>query len=140
MSHGYHGPIEDRLAIRELLETYSDAVCRVDADAWGATWAEDAVWALPDYPQIGEIRGRANIVAAWKAAMAGYPGIIFVATPGSILVDGNQATVRSYTSEVYDDQATGATKRDRGRYDDLCVKVNGQWLFKQRIFKNIHRG
>lgn len=139
MSHGYQGPLEDRLAIRELLEVYADAVCRVDADAWGATWAEDAVWALPDYPQIGEIRGRANIVAAWKAAMAGYPGIIFIATPGSIVIDGNQATVRSYTSEVYDDQATGVTKRDRGRYDDLCVKVNGQWLFKQRIFKNIHR-
>jgi hypothetical protein len=42
------GSVEDRLAIRELLEAYADAVCCVDADAWGATWAEDSVWELPD--------------------------------------------------------------------------------------------
>jgi len=35
----FTGPFEDRLEIRELLETYSDAVCKVDADAWAATWA-----------------------------------------------------------------------------------------------------
>ena len=37
----FTGPLEDRIAIRELLETYADAVCRVDAEAWGSTWAED---------------------------------------------------------------------------------------------------
>lgn len=133
----FTGPIEDRLAIRELLDTYSDAVCTVDAAAWGATWDEDAQWELPDYPQIGTIRGRANIVAAWKAAMAQYPGIIFVSSPGSIEVEGDTARVRCYTSEVYDQG--GVTRRDRGRYDDLLVKRAGCWLFKSRIFRNIHR-
>ena len=32
----FTGPAEDRLAIRELLETYADAVTRCDAEAWGA--------------------------------------------------------------------------------------------------------
>ena len=36
----FSGPVEDRLAIRELLETYADAVTRQDAEAWGSTWAE----------------------------------------------------------------------------------------------------
>jgi uncharacterized protein (TIGR02246 family) len=134
----FEGPIEDRLAIRELLETYADAVCRVDADAWGDTWAEDGVWELPDYPQIGKIVGKGNIVTAWRAAMKQFPGIIFVAHPGSIRVSGDQAVVRSYTSEVYDKE--GVTRRDRGRYDDVMVKRNGKWLFKTRVFKNIHRG
>jgi ketosteroid isomerase-like protein len=133
----YTGPFEDRLAIRELLEAYADAVCRVDADAWGATWAEDSVWELPDYPEIGTIRGRANIVAAWTAAMAHYPGIIFIATPGSIEVRGGEALLRSYTSEVYD--SGGVTRRDRGRYEDVVVKQDGRWLFKSRSFRNIHR-
>ena len=131
------GPVEDRLAIRELLEAYSDAVCRVDAAAWGALWAEDGVWSLPDYPEIGETRGKAAIVAMWVEAMKGYPGIVFVATPGSIVVKGNRAEVRSYTSEVYDQN--GVTKRDRGLYEDVCMKVNGQWLFQRRIFRNIHK-
>ena len=133
----FTGPVEDRLAIRELLDSYSDAVCTVDAAAWGETWAEDASWELPDYPEIGTIHGRANIVAAWKAAMAQYPGIIFVSSPGSIEVQGDIARVRCYTSEVYDQG--GVTRRDRGRYDDVLVKRGGRWLFKSRIFRNIHR-
>ena len=133
------GTVEDRLAIRELLEAYADAVCEVDADAWGATWAEDSVWELPDYPQIGQITGRSNIIAAWIAAMAQYPGIIFIATPGSIVIEGERAAVRSYTSEVFDDQASGKTTRDRGRYDDIVIRQNGRWLFKKRRFKKLHR-
>ena len=133
----FTGPAEDRLAIRELLETYADAVTRCDAAAWGATWAEDAEWSLPDYPEIGTTSGRAAIVAMWVEAMKHYPGIIFQAWPGSIEIDGDRATVVSYTSEVYDQN--GATKRDRGVYHDICVKENGQWLFQHRTFKNIHR-
>ena len=65
----FAGATEDRLAIRELLDTYSDAVCRVDAQAWGETWDEDGVWELPDYPELAKVEGRAQIVAMWKAAM-----------------------------------------------------------------------
>lgn len=35
------GPTEDRLAIREVIENYADAVTRRDGDAWAACWAED---------------------------------------------------------------------------------------------------
>lgn len=133
----FEGPIEDRLAIRELLDSYADAVIRNDAEDWGATWAEDGVWSMPDYPEFPETRGRAAIVAMWKGAMEHYPGVVFTAGPGSIVVEGERATVRSYTSEVYDQN--GATKRDRGRYDDICVKRDGRWLFQSRTFKNIHR-
>jgi hypothetical protein len=54
----FTGPLEDRIAIRELLETYADAVCHVDAEGWGATWAEDGTWEMPDYPQFGRVSGR----------------------------------------------------------------------------------
>jgi len=134
----FTGPVEDRLAIRELLETYADAVNRVDAGDWGATWAEDGRWSMPDYPQFPAVHGRDAIVETWVGAMAQFPGVVFVATPGSIAVEGDRATVRSYTSEVYDQD--GATKRDRGLYDDVCVKRDGTWLFLSRTFKNIHRG
>jgi ketosteroid isomerase-like protein len=133
----YTGPFEDRLAIRELLETYADAVTRRDAETWGATWAEDAEWSLPDYPELGTTRGRPAIVAMWIEAMKGYPGIMFEAWPGSIEVSGESATMRSYTSEVYDQD--GVTMRDRGVYEDTCVKVDGRWLFRSRSFRNIHR-
>ncbi|MCW1382780.1 nuclear transport factor 2 family protein [Novosphingobium sp. KCTC 2891] len=133
----FTGPAEDRLAIRELLETYADAVTRIDADDWAATWAEDGEWSLPDYPEIGTTVGRDAIRAMWVEAMKGYPGIMFEAWPGSIEVDGDFARMRSYTSEVYDHD--GVTKRDRGVYSDTCVKIDGKWHFKTRSFRNIHR-
>lgn len=133
----FTGPFEDRLAIRELIETYADAVVRRDADAWGATWAEDGEWSLPDYPEIGTTRGRPAIVTMWIEAMKSYPDILFQAWPGSIEVSGNTATMRSYTSEVYDKD--GITMRDRGVYEDRCVKVDGRWYFQSRSFRNVHR-
>ena len=133
----FTGPLEDRLAIRELLETYADAVTRCDAEAWGATWAEDGRWEMPDYPEFPPQEGRTAIVALWVEAMKHYPGIMFEAWPGSIEVDGNTAIVRSYTAEVYDQD--GETKRDRGVYEDRCIKRDGRWYFHQRVFRNIHR-
>jgi ketosteroid isomerase-like protein len=133
----FTGPTEDRLAIRELLEAYADAVTQRDSVAWGATWAEDAEWSLPDYPEIGTTHGRDAIVAMWIEAMKAYPGIMFEAWPGSIEIDGDRAEMRSYTSEVYDQDTT--TMRDRGVYADICVKRDGKWFFASRTFRNIHR-
>ena len=45
--------------------------------------------------------------------------------------------MRSYTSEVYDQN--GVTMRDMGEYEDECVKIDGQWLFASRSFRNVHR-
>ena len=56
------GPTEDRLAIRELVESYNDAVMRFDADAWGSNWAPDGVWSLPGR---GEVSGREAIVGEY---------------------------------------------------------------------------
>lgn len=133
----FNGPAEDRLAIRELLDTYGDAVTRCDPADWGACWAEDAEWSMPDYPEFGTTKGKTAIVNMWVEAMKHYPGIMFEAWPGSIDINGNEAKVRSYTSEVYDQE--GVTKRDRGVYEDTCVKIDGKWVFKARIFRNIHR-
>lgn len=133
----FTGPAEDRLAIRELLEAYADAVCRCDADDWAATWTEDAEWSLPDYPEIGTTKGKASIVAMWTEAMKAYPGIRFQAWPGAIEIDGERAMMRSYTAEVYDQN--GTTMRDMGEYADICVKINGRWFFASRSFRNVHR-
>ena len=133
----FDGPLEDRIAIRELLDAYADAVSRCAAADWGALWAEDSVWSLPDYPEFLDTKGKAAIVAMWVEAMKGYSGMMFEAWPGSIIIKGDRADVRSWTSEVYDQE--GAVHRDRGRYEDVCVKVNGRWLFESRSFRNIHR-
>ena len=55
------GPTDDRLAIRELIEHYCNAVNQRDAALWGANWAEDSEWNLPVVPGMESVKGKAAI-------------------------------------------------------------------------------
>lgn len=130
----FTGPFEDRLAIRELIEHYADAVMQRDPEAWGEVWAEDAFWSLPEFKGLEAFNGRENIVQGWVDAMGDYPGLVYIATPGAINVDGARATARTYTSEIFPG-AEGETLRVRGQYDDELRKIDGRWWFTSRIYK-----
>jgi len=133
----FSGPIEDRLAIRELMDIYSDAVNQRDTALWASTWAEDSSWKLPVIPGMENVVGKENIVNAWQAGMAMFPFIFMSISVGDIQVNGNTATVRAYTTEV-GTTLDGTEIRPRGQYDDQLVKIDGQWLFKQRIFHSLY--
>lgn len=135
----FSGPLEDRLAIRELLETYADAVNRVDRDLWASLWVEDSHWDLSHYPELGVVSGKAAIVDLWASAMPHYPQLSFLLNPGMIRVDGDRAEARAYFSEVYAEPGTGKDKRARACYDDKLVKQDGQWFFQSRSFTIIHQ-
>ncbi|MEL7128913.1 MAG: nuclear transport factor 2 family protein [Pseudomonadota bacterium] len=126
----FMGPVEDRLAIRELIDTYSDAVARRDADAWIATWTDDASWDL-----VGHVvEGRDAILQTWLGAMGTFDFVAFHAAPGSIEIDGDQAKVRVYVSEVLVPNG-GGLRRVEGAYADTCRKVDGAWRFSSRAYK-----
>ena len=129
----FDGPLEDRMAIRERIEAYSDAVFRKDADAWIANWREDGVWRLPGV----DVAGKAQIKAAWVQAMSGFAVAGFFATPGAIEVRGDRASARVYTQEVLIDHA-GHVRRIVGAYDDELVKAAGVWLFASRAYNVLH--
>ena len=131
----YSGPVEDRLAIRERIETYSHAVFLKDADLWISNWAEDGVWRLPGMP--ADVVGRATIRAAWEQAMSNFAMAGFFAVPGAIVVTGDTAEVRTYTQEILK-QNDGSMRRIVGAYDDSMVKVDGTWLFARRIYNVLH--
>ena len=133
----FTGPIEDRMAIRETLDSYCDAVNQRDADAWAATWAEDSVWNLTVIPGMEEITGKENIVNTWKQAMEMFPFVFMAGTVGSIEVNGETALARTYTAEVAITTDENEI-RPRGQYDDELIKENGSWLFKRRTFKSLH--
>lgn len=129
----FDGPIEDRLAIRERIEAYADAVFRRDADAWIANWSENGVWRIGDV----ELCGRAQIRAAWAAAMDAYSVTAFFSTPGAIHVTGAQAAARAYAREILVDRSGKLTKVV-GAYDDQLVKEAGVWLFARRSYTVLH--
>ena len=64
--------------------------------------------------------------------------MIYIGTIGAIEVNGDKATSRVYTSEIFNDPKTGNEIRVRGRYDDELGKIDGRWLFTKRIYKVIY--
>lgn len=124
------GPIEDRLAIRELVESYNDAVMRHDGEAWSANWAEDGSWTLPGG---GAVDGRANILATWEQAMSRFSFVGFFASAGPIIVDGDRATGTWYQQEFLHEKA-GVKRNITGLYQDDYVKKDGRWFFQKRIY------
>lgn len=142
----FTGPLEDRLEIRELIDTYADAVQIRDAEAWGSVWAEDAYWALPEFPKHEGFTGKRAIVEGWVMSMTDYASMtdfsvpmIYVANPGAIEVTGDTARGHSYTSEIYRDPRSQQVHRIRGRYDDELRRIDGRWLFTKRIYRVLHR-
>lgn len=128
------GPLEDRLAIRELVESYNDAVMRFDKDAWAANWREDATWSLPG---AGDMVGRANFVPVWQQAMSAFSFVGFFASAGPIVVEGDRAHGTWYQQEFLH-QKDGVKRAVTGRYEDDYVKVGGRWYFQKRVYSVLH--
>ncbi len=122
--------------IRQLVERYADAVNRVDAKDWGATWAANGVW------DLGQMRveGRDKIVAFWSQIMPTFPFVVQIVHSGVITsVDGDRATGRWYLSE-YMHRADGSRNHGIGYYRDQYVRVDGQWLFAERKYSLLYSG
>ena len=125
----FEGPVEDRLALRELLDAYGAAVIGHDAESWQALWADDAVWNL----RGRTIEGRTAIGAAWRQAMAAYRFVAFMTFPARMRIDGEAAQAVSHTLEFLTPH-DGASRRQHGRYEDAMVRRDGVWLFARRSF------
>ena len=125
------GPVEDRLMIRELVESYNDAVMRFDADAWGANWTDDAVWNLPG---AGDMTGKPTIVVAWQQAMSAFSFVGFFASAGPIIVTGETASGTWYQQEFLH-QKDGVKRTITGKYTDSYIKRDGRWFFAKRVYE-----
>lgn len=123
--------LADRLAIRELVESYNDAVMRFDADAWIANWTDDATWHLPG---AGDVHGREAILGVWQAAMGQLEFVGFFAAAGPMVIDGDHATGRWYQQEFLH-YPEGRRVDITGRYEDAYVRVDGRWRFRRRVYE-----
>ncbi len=119
--------MSDRDEIEELQYRYADAVCHDDATRWAECWTEDGVWDTGG----GAVEGRAAVVAAWTATMAGLASVVHLVHQGTTIVHGNTGTGRWYITEhVRIDGSEPITVS--AHYDDEYRKVDGRWCFSRR--------
>ena len=130
--------VKDELEIRSLIENYADAVNRRDGAAIAALWAEDGRWSVPEVEVLADVRGAQNIRATWEALMAAIPKAFFICMPAGIRVDGDEATARSYGTELVTD-GEGATRYGCGFYADRFRRQDGRWRFTERVWTTIDR-
>ena len=128
------GAIADRLAIRELIELYSDAVTRRDWNTTGSVFAEDAVWSIAPPTDI-VLHGRTAI--AKGGAEMGEALEVFVQMTHSIVIelDGDRAAARTIVNGFgrLRDVSRGAFAL--GTYIDVLVRAGDGWVVQRRHFE-----
>ena len=125
----FTGPIEDRLAIRDLYDSYADAATRGDRADWLAGWCDDAVW----WSHYFELTGREAIGAKYDEITADVRQTIFMTQSCSIDVSRDTAKCRAVCSERLLKQA-GGEYRLTGLYEDDLERRDGKWLFVRRVY------
>ena len=125
----FTGPMEDRLAIRELYDTYGDASSRGDVETFLTCWTEDGRWNT----HIFERTGKAELREQWEMLWTGFEKVAFIGNVASIEVDGDTAVARSIAREIVLLKGGGVFKL-AGMYHDQLVREDGNWLFHKRDY------
>jgi len=125
----FTGPMEDRLAIRELYDSYADAGSRGDRASWLNCFAEDARWKTHYF----DLEGHDAIGAKYDEIMGDVTDTVFFVQIGSIEIDGDIARVRMQQDESLL-MSNGSTYDLVGEYNDLCIKRDGRWWFKDKVY------
>jgi ketosteroid isomerase-like protein len=81
------GSPEDKRLIRELLETYGDAVTRHDLDTYLACWTDDGRRTGAG----GECAGKDELLAHWHGIFEAIEQMAFFTQLASIIVDSDRA-------------------------------------------------
>jgi hypothetical protein len=129
----------DHLAIRSLLDGYTDAVNRRDWGALEKFFAQDGVWDCggPDLPGMSFRFEGANGCAKGIAGLVAPMDLCLQSNHApAIVVSGDRATASSTINELV--IAPGATSRTTiwGMYFDQIVRgADGEWRFKERKFR-----
>ena len=124
--------IQDRIEIQDLVNRYSDAANRQDAEAMANVYAPDGrLIALGNEPYLG----RAKILEIFRGSMARVEYLTQICAAGIVDVDGERATGRWTITEFAKYRDNDKLSYFQGTYEDVMVKTGEGWLFAERILK-----
>ena len=124
---------DDRVEIRDLISRYNKAIDTGDADGYANTFTPDGqfIGIVGTFNGRDELRAFAEAYSTEEQYAEFYSAQHWVT---NVVADGDadQATVFSHIQMVKP-LHEGGTILLVGHYDDIVRKVDGQWLFAQRI-------
>ena len=119
-------PVDDELAIRSLFARYGHLADSGDP-AFVTLFTEDATW---NGGALGRARTRAKIAIYFAASSQLVPFAIHHVTNPLIEVDGDRAACRWYLWQPMVMRDVEDALWYAARYDDVCVRQDGVWLFQ----------
>lgn len=124
---------EDRVAIRELIDRWSDAVNERDWKALATCFTDDGEWNVGQ-PFSFDLKGNDAIVQSVSTEVEKQSFVIQTGHSVVIQVHGDTATARSTMHEFMRNSEGVGMQMWGTYYDDLLRTVAG-WRFKRREFR-----
>ena len=122
--------IQDQLALKRLVDTFSNLADVKDVDAQVLLFTEDAEVVSKSGDQVFVSKGREEIGKAFSGFLALFDVVYHLNGQQTVDIDGDTATGISYCFVTL---IGGGKKNQSGvRYHDTYVKQNGHWLIKKR--------
>jgi uncharacterized protein (TIGR02246 family) len=126
--------VREKAAIAELIARYNYAIDHNDYQGWANTFAPDGVF----QGVIGRFAAHTELekfVASVKNLTATSPNLRHYVTNILPEINGNEARCTSFLLMTSTTKAGVTTIALAGEYEDRLVKINGQWLFRERIVR-----
>jgi len=127
--------MDDKAAIQELINTYSQAASRGDFDRAVGTYLPDGVWDIPHLSM--SLAGREAIHGALTAFIETMDYVLQMNAPALIEVTGDSATATSSIREAGKTAGQMQAFEYLGFYEDELVRSDEGWRFKRRVFRGI---
>lgn len=127
--------IADKIALKELVDTFSILADRKDTDGQRYLFTEDAIVQSFQKGVLGSsYTGRKEIGDAFGAYLANFNTVYHINGQQVVELNGDKATGTAYCSVVLIGDVDGKTiKRTSGViYQDEYVRVNRKWLINNR--------
>ena len=128
--------LEDRVALKNLVDTFSNLSDTKEAELQAQLFTEDAtVKTLINGKVSVELKGRKQIAEVFGNFLAKQETIYHINGKQTVTLNGNRATGISYCQVAMIAKVDGKrTITQQGvRYDDEYQKIDGRWYIKNRI-------
>jgi LUD domain/SnoaL-like domain len=125
-----YGAIADRVEIEALRGEFTDAAMMRDRVRLAALFTADGVLSMPNIPV--ELVGREQIQAGGERLQAQWDFFVQNTHPGSIQLDGDTATGRTYIQEIAR-TLDGRQGLNFAIYHDRYQRTPDGWKFSERV-------
>ena len=122
--------VQDQLALKRLVDTFSNLADVKDVDAQVLLFTEDAEVVSKSDGQVFVSKGREEIGKAFSGFLALFDVVYHLNGQQTVDINGDTATGISYCFVTL--IGNGKKNQSGVRYHDTYVKQNGRWLIRKR--------